>query len=605
MLEKACNAYLEARKGSHATAFGEARYKAVRETLDLMVNERSIIESEFIQKESFNLKKLGEAAAEARYIQIEDTAALQKIGAASSSRSKIDNAEHHGFFTGSFQSEMKNWSQIMTNALNQEAPNMDPNVKADILNLGKKTAFCEALLTAKSREDIINAFKEADFIADPQSSAYQKWENLAKDLDKPEFYQMRGSARFKHIKELKNNDEEIFSAIKQSYQDTVNFYELMENMYDDNIKSYLKKFNISVPRGEMDNTLKVFKASSKMKTSVNISTVSAEIRPERCHIMAERNIATSVMAKMLGCEDVVAKSQRASLTDGAGNTQNGMFMEEAKGQQGGNIMHSDQGRETNRALGNGELKKQLADLQILDLINGQVDRHLNNIIFQIDPETSAITGIKGIDNDQAFGLCGVNNSGYHSINLGLVTTVDKNTLECLNSITKPCLVYNMQDLLSQEEIDALWDRMETVKNWCNSDKVRKIDTDKWENESWESLAFGVRGNGYARSKMNNIFAKVGLAILPLGTIRLPMEKQEGYNEVIARTKEAFMQEGFKEADCNIIDVNLAKENRTDEKKLPKGEAVRANRAPQQATRHTPALTQPVTQTEEPQRGRSI
>lgn len=66
-----------------------------------------------------------------------------------------------------------------------------------------------------------------------------------------------------------------------------------------------------------------------------------------------------------------------------------------------------------------------------------------------------------------------------------------------------------------------------------------------------------------------------------------------------------MQEGFKEADCNIIDVNLAKENRTDEKKLPKGEAVRANRAPQQATRHTPALTQPVTQTEEPQRGRSI
>lgn len=47
----------------------------------------------------------------------------------------------------------------------------------------------------------------------------------------------------------------------------------------------------------------------------------------------------------------------------------------------------------------GNLQRQLVNLQVLDYITGQIDRHTNNYFIQEDESTGMLTGVTGIDND--------------------------------------------------------------------------------------------------------------------------------------------------------------------------------------------------------------
>ena len=49
------------------------------------------------------------------------------------------------------------------------------------------------------------------------------------------------------------------------------------------------------------------------------------------------------------------------------------------------------------------MQKSLADLQVLDNLLGQVDRHTQNHMLQSDKQGRAI-GVTGIDNDFSFGM---------------------------------------------------------------------------------------------------------------------------------------------------------------------------------------------------------
>ncbi len=53
-------------------------------------------------------------------------------------------------------------------------------------------------------------------------------------------------------------------------------------------------------------------------------------------------------------------------------------------------------------------QKEFADLQLIDYLTGQTDRHPGNIY--VDSETGEVTGI---DNDQAFGSQAKINADYH------------------------------------------------------------------------------------------------------------------------------------------------------------------------------------------------
>ena len=129
------------------------------------------------------------------------------------------------------------------------------------------------------------------------------------------------------------------------------------------------------------------------------------------------NVAASRSADAAGCGDAVARS-RIGVYDG----HVGLFMEKAPGSTACDLMTGrpcvPDGRGSKLTLGqvvNGLKKKglladmranlmrELNRLEWADVLSGQADRHYQNYLVDINPETGAVK-VTGIDNDASFGV---------------------------------------------------------------------------------------------------------------------------------------------------------------------------------------------------------
>lgn len=128
------------------------------------------------------------------------------------------------------------------------------------------------------------------------------------------------------------------------------------------------------------------------------------------------NVAASRSAEAIGCGDVIAKS-----SIGSHDGKIGLFMEAAPGKtarallSGNPVCRTAGGEELNltQALdymqNNGKLNiaranpmRECNKLEWADLLSGQVDRHADNYLVHINPDTGGVK-ITGIDNDASFG----------------------------------------------------------------------------------------------------------------------------------------------------------------------------------------------------------
>ena len=106
-----------------------------------------------------------------------------------------------------------------------------------------------------------------------------------------------------------------------------------------------------------------------------------------------RNVMTSIMAKMLHVPNLIAKSHAAKLILGEKELR-GIMMEEAKGTSMADIDRD--------APCDENLFRQLQNLQLLDFICAQLDRHMENYFVRADADGKLVQ-IIGIDNDLSFG----------------------------------------------------------------------------------------------------------------------------------------------------------------------------------------------------------
>ena len=116
-----------------------------------------------------------------------------------------------------------------------------------------------------------------------------------------------------------------------------------------------------------------------------------------------RNSAMSSVAKLLGKSELIAKSVNMKFVDQKGKVQEGTFMDYAEGLDFGGEDEAFRAVNDRPFEGKNSYKglKQIADLQVLDYICGNVDRHGTNMVFLAD-ENGDIVGVKGIDNDSSF-----------------------------------------------------------------------------------------------------------------------------------------------------------------------------------------------------------
>ena len=221
---------------------------------------------------------------------------------------------------------------------------------------------------------------------------------------------------------------------------------------------------------------------------------------EAGEVVSNRNVSTSRMAERYGMSDMIAKSETVIIEKQDGTFVKGNSMEEVKGKTMGELMTFAKAEGITLKFSPNAIK-QLLQLNVFDMICGQVDRHMNNYIpsFTITGENEyTITSIKGIDNDLAFG------SQFTKLRAAgrLRTLIDKDgnanipflPMDFYNRVMEysPEMAANDQkDIRSEAEVNALGARIREVqkqlKKLVNEGKLKLLKTEEEWKQAIEEL----------------------------------------------------------------------------------------------------------------------
>ena len=202
--------------------------------------------------------------------------------------------------------------------------------------------------------------------------------------------------------------------------------------------------------------------------------------------ISTRNCAMTEVAKMLKCRNLLANSVPMKIVVD-GKTIEGVFMESAEGSDLKCLEKDDPLTMANKAsFQTPEATQQLIDLQVLDFVCGNTDRHRGNMFYKFEgnkPGKVKLVGIQGIDNDCAFGTPDLSkrNQIMHLVHPDNMKYISKPMLLNLGLLTKEKLEFNLAHYdLSKDQIAAVWDRVQMVRTAVEKNKIRVIDKDFWK-----------------------------------------------------------------------------------------------------------------------------
>lgn len=204
-----------------------------------------------------------------------------------------------------------------------------------------------------------------------------------------------------------------------------------------------------------------------------------------------RNVATSRMAELLGLGHLVAKSQTAEIHDQAtGKIIRGNLMDQAEGVEL-NEVKAEISKKKEAAFTSGGIRD-IMNLQVLDVLCGQVDRHAGNMLYKTNA-AGQISGIQGIDNDASFGTNIDTASAIHQgrkdyrifdPNNGemVIPYMDKALADRIEKLDSSVVRYVLRDLLKEAEIEAAVQRLENMK--AGIIRAKKVSPERFlENEA--------------------------------------------------------------------------------------------------------------------------
>ncbi len=190
-----------------------------------------------------------------------------------------------------------------------------------------------------------------------------------------------------------------------------------------------------------------------------------------------KNCAMSTVADLLDMKGLLAHAAPVEITyteNGEKKTMKGSFMQHAEGEDlkhqvpGKGLLQPDAPVDTNTA----SLKQQLSDLQVLDYICGNIDRHIGNMFYKLDETDKAhpkLVGIQGIDNDASFSLHdGQKNQMTEPKNMRVIR---RKTADLVEGLTPDMLKTMLRNFnLSQEQLDAVWTRTQKLQEAIRTGK---------------------------------------------------------------------------------------------------------------------------------------
>ena len=218
---------------------------------------------------------------------------------------------------------------------------------------------------------------------------------------------------------------------------------------------------------------------NQIHTKIGINLSEAQI-PEGSRL-DNRNAAMSTVADLLGMPRIVARSRPMKIVDKDGNEIEGTFMELAKGLDVKNLHPMAQLiDETALEYSSGNGFKAVANLQVLDYICGNVDRHAANMTYGFDPNTK-FYGVQGFDNDCSFGtLVPASGEGRNRMNgVKKMRAIPADTYRRVMQLSPATLKYALRGYgLSEEELDAAGQRLRTLQRDLRAEKQFFEDYDR-------------------------------------------------------------------------------------------------------------------------------
>ncbi len=213
----------------------------------------------------------------------------------------------------------------------------------------------------------------------------------------------------------------------------------------------------------------VLQSFGKALSSISITPEMYELAGVRNHArIDERNAAMSTTAELLGVSGVLCRSQTVRCVDEQGKLVEGTFMADAGGEN-----PDDPNPKCAMLDGDDPLRnskgcfKQIADLQALDFICGNVDRHDGNFSFQMsNDKPPQVLGIKGFDNDTSFGdLVPANGRMVnHMVGLDHMKAMSRSMAEKIKALDAETLKVSLRQYgLRESELNAAAKRLELMK----------------------------------------------------------------------------------------------------------------------------------------------
>lgn len=241
--------------------------------------------------------------------------------------------------------------------------------------------------------------------------------------------------------------------------------------------------------------------------------VAAEAKIDLNQDLSKRNIATSRMAGLLGLSNLVTAAVSVSLHSKQAPEEKGVATMMAKGAVLQDITVAKLPLEVSP-----EVVKELINLQILDFICGQVDRNSSNLFFEYEEKDGKriLTHVTGIDSDMAFGRLSYealtkDRSGYlQAMPLELagscpLPVMDETLCESILALNRETMTNVLADLLNQEELDALWGRIEKTQMMLEKNRDRMKNGD-WDQSDVEAIA-GMEVKSYYNKINSHITVK--------------------------------------------------------------------------------------------------
>jgi Domain of unknown function (DUF4157) len=284
-------------------------------------------------------------------------------------------------------------------------------------------------------------------------------------------------------------------------------------LFEDGWEAVWKEDQAELCNGDIENTVReagigvrgFFKRQMELK---NDGTTDKPLRVDTTSqanvTLGNRNIAMYKLSVLLET-GVIPRTERASVRNEAGVLRTGSVMNLEKGTELKALIASveiEEKKEKDREeytpaaelrdfhgdemLMSKAAQRDMSNLQIIDAIAGQIDRHAGNIIVTMD-ERGKIIGLKGIDNDLAFGI-NTEADSYQPLshNRGFPELIDHKMAESIKKIEGKNIEEALEGYLTKQEIDKTVERFLAVKRYVMDEENAKHIIQEWNKATFKT-----------------------------------------------------------------------------------------------------------------------